>query len=143
MSTTVCKSVSKHTSAFVEKPAEPPNISSIPINPMSNASTPAAGDSLRKRYLFKLIANAAGIPLYFVLEALMPRALGPAAYGNFSFATNVFLQFSAFLDMGTSTCLATTLSKNPHDDASVARLYARIAGIDLPGAPAKATNPKD
>ena len=29
------------------------------------------------------------------------------------------------------------------DDASVARLYARIAGIDLPGAPAKTTNPKD
>lgn len=98
---------------------------------MSNASTPAAaGDSLRKRYLFKLIANAAGIPLYFVLEALMPRALGPAAYGNFSFATNVFQQFSAFLDMGTSTCLATTLSKKPDDDASVA-LYLRFSLIVL------------
>ncbi len=88
------------------------------------------GDSLRKRYLFKLVANAAGIPLYFVLEALMPRALGPAAYGNFSFATNVFQQFSTFLDMGTSTCLNTTLSKNPDDGASVA-LYLRFSFVVL------------
>ncbi len=93
-----------------------------------NTQTPH--DSLRKRYLFKLAANASGIPLYFALEALMPRALGPAVYGNFSFATNVFQQFSTFLDMGTSTCLATTLSKNPDDDAAVA-LYLRFSLVVL------------
>lgn len=60
--------------------------------------------TLAKRYGFKLMANAASVPVYLLMEALLPRALGPQMYGNYSFATNLFQQFSGFLDMGTSTC---------------------------------------
>ncbi|WP_072697532.1 oligosaccharide flippase family protein [Desulfovibrio litoralis] len=67
--------------------------------------------SLAKRYVFKLIANFAAIPIYLVMEALLPRALGPASYGNFNFITAQFLQATTFLDMGSSTCLSISMSK--------------------------------
>ena len=76
-------------------------------------TTPAKNVSLGRRYLFKLVSNVATIPLFFVLEAVLPRALGPAAYGNYNFSTTLFQNFTNFLDMGTSTCLYTSLSKRP------------------------------
>lgn len=89
-------------------------------------TTQAKNDSLGKRYLFKLVSNMATIPLFFVLEAVLPRALGPAAYGNYNFVTTLFQNFTNFLDMGTSTCLFTSLSKHPGDFSLVA-FYARTA----------------
>ena len=64
------------------------------------SSTP----TLARRYIFKLVANIASVPVYLVMEAILPRALGPQMYGNYSFATNLFQQLTGFLDMGTSTC---------------------------------------
>lgn len=39
--------------------------------------------TLAKRYGFKLMANAASVPVYLLMEALLPRALGPQMYGNY------------------------------------------------------------
>ena len=55
--------------------------------------------TLARRYGFKLLANMASVPVYLVMEAILPRALGPQMYGNYSFATNLFQQLSGFLDM--------------------------------------------
>ena len=71
--------------------------------------------SLARRYSFKLISNAAAIPLYLVMEGILPRSLGPAAYGAFSYATGMFQYLLNFMDAGTSTCLFTTLSKRPEE----------------------------
>ena len=71
------------------------------------SSTP----SLARRYAFKLLANVASVPVYLVMEAILPRALGPRMYGNYSFATTLFQQLSGFLDMGTSTCFYNALSQ--------------------------------
>jgi O-antigen/teichoic acid export membrane protein len=90
----------------------------------------AENSSLGRRYLFKLAANAAGIPLFFVLEAVLPRALGPTTYGNYTFCTSLFQNFTNFLDMGTSTCLFTSLSKRPGEFGLVA-FYARLAALML------------
>ncbi|MDR0827574.1 MAG: oligosaccharide flippase family protein [Desulfovibrio sp.] len=87
-------------------------------------------DSLGKRYLFKLVSNFAAIPLFLVMEAVLPRALGPAAYGNFSFATALFLNFTNFFDLGSSTCLNTSLAKRP-DEFKLAAFYLRFALIVL------------
>ncbi len=87
-------------------------------------------DSLGRRYAFKLLSNAATIPLYFVMEALLPRALGPSAYGSFSFSTALFQNFTTFLDMGTSTCLHTSLAKRPEEFGLVS-FYARAALVIL------------
>ncbi|SHN68514.1 lipopolysaccharide biosynthesis protein [Desulfovibrio litoralis] len=82
--------------------------------------------SLAKRYVFKLIANFAAIPIYLVMEALLPRALGPASYGNFNFITAQFLQATTFLDMGSSTCLSISMSKRPYE-FGLPSFYLRIS----------------
>lgn len=78
----------------------------------------------------KLIANIATVPVYLVMEAVLPRALGPQVYGNFNFATSVFTQFTGFLDMGTSTCFYNALSRRQYEMPLVA-FYVRASGLVL------------
>lgn len=82
--------------------------------------------TLARRYIFKLLANIASVPVYLLMEALLPRALGPGMYGNYSFATSLFQQFSGFLDMGTSTCFYNSLSRR-QNEISLFAFYLRIA----------------
>ena len=86
--------------------------------------------TLARRYLFKLLANMASVPVYLVMEAVLPRALGPQMYGNFSFATSVFQQLSGFLDMGTSTCFYNALSRRQREGGLVS-FYARAMALVL------------
>ena len=91
---------------------------------------PMKESSLARRYAFKLMANLAAVPVYLVMEALLPRALGPATYGNFNFITAQFQQATTFLDMGSSTCLCTALSKRP-GEAGLVAFYLRVAILVL------------
>lgn len=68
-------------------------------------------DSLARRYLFKLLANAFSVPLYLVMEAILPRALGPSQYGVFSYTTSMFQYLLNFLDGGTSSCLFNLMAR--------------------------------
>ena len=86
----------------------------------------SATPTLARRYSFKLLANMAAVPVYLLMEAILPRALGPAMYGNFSFATNLFQQLSGFLDMGTSTCFYNALSRRQGEHGLIA-FYLRIS----------------
>ncbi|MDR1947530.1 MAG: lipopolysaccharide biosynthesis protein [Desulfovibrio sp.] len=86
----------------------------------------SATDSLAGRYLYKLAANISSVPLFLVMEAVLPRALGPAAYGNYNFAVSLFQNFTNFFDLGTSTCLTTSLAKRPRE-FGLAVFYARVA----------------
>lgn len=86
----------------------------------------ARNASLGKRYIFKLASNAATLPLFLVMEAILPRALGPDDYGSYSFATMLFYNFISFLDMGTSTCLSTSMAKRP-TEFGLAAFYFRVA----------------
>ncbi len=72
----------------------------------------------------------ASVPLYLAMEAILPRALGPAGYGNFSFSTNLFQQLVGFVDMGSSNCFYTSLSRRPQESGLPA-FYARIACVVL------------
>lgn len=81
--------------------------------------------SLARRYAVKLVANMASVPVYLLMEALLPRALGPKIYGDYNFATNLFGQFSGFLDMGSSTCFYNALSRSRKDTALFA-FYLRV-----------------
>lgn len=82
--------------------------------------------SLAARYIFKLAANFISVPVYLLMEAILPRALGPAIYGNYSFATTLFQQFAGFLDMGTSTCLYNLLARH-HKRTALISFYLRIS----------------
>lgn len=86
--------------------------------------------TLAKRYAYKLLANVASIPVYLTMEAVLPRALGPKAYGDYSFATNMFQQFSGFLDMGTSTCFYNALSRRQQEFGLVS-FYMRATALML------------
>lgn len=86
--------------------------------------------TLARRYLFKLLANVASVPVYLAMEAILPRALGPRLYGDYSFATNLFTQLSAFLDMGTSTCFYNALSRR-QTEAGLVAFYLRVSLLVL------------
>ena len=88
------------------------------------------GDSLKKRFIVKLGSNIASIPLYLAMEAILPRALGPEGYGNFSFVTAFFQQVTGFLDMGSSTCFYTVQSRR-QDDFGLVAFYSRICLLIL------------
>lgn len=87
-----------------------------------------ATDSLKKRYFAKLFANLVGLAIALVTEAIIPRGLGPRAYGNFSFLSNFFNRIVGFLDMGTSTGFYTKLSQRQQDFGLVS-FYLLFAGL--------------
>lgn len=91
---------------------------------------PKETPTLARRYFFKLFANVASVPVYLAMEAILPRALGPRLYGDYSFATNLFTQLSAFLDMGTSTCFYNSLSRRQTESGLIA-FYLRVSLLVL------------
>ena len=90
--------------------------------------TPFKQDSLKKRYIYKLFANFFGLGISFITQAIIPRGLGPKAYGDFNFLTNFFSQVVSFLDMGASTAFYTKLSQRPKE-SSLVSFYLYFAGI--------------
>lgn len=89
-----------------------------------------SSDSIKKRYVFSLVVN---ILLFFprILNAsIVPRSLGPLAYGDFQFLINNFLSIKNFLDLGTSTAFFTYNAKN--DEPSTLNFqYLMWWGIQL------------
>lgn len=105
---------------------------------MTTSSSEFHEASLGKRYFFKLCSNMATIPLFLLQETILPRVLGPSAYGNYNFLAAFYTQIVSFLDLGTSTCMRTGLSKRP-GEAGIVTFYLRIilllfAGMLLAGA---------
>ena len=72
-------------------------------------------DSLKKRYTYKFVANLFGLLIGFVTQSIIPRGLGPKAYGDFSFLTYYFSQIVGFFDMGTSMGFYTKISQRPKE----------------------------
>lgn len=85
-----------------------------PVFPRPEARE-AQEDSLKKRYFYKLVTNFAGLLIGLVTQAIIPRGLGPALYGDYNFLTSFFSQFIGSLEAGTSTCFYTKLSQRPQD----------------------------
>lgn len=67
-------------------------------------------DSLKKRYFIKLLSNIVNGIIGIVIVAIVPKALGPVSFGQFSYLQQFFSQLIAFLDAGTSTAFFTKLS---------------------------------
>jgi O-antigen/teichoic acid export membrane protein len=85
-------------------------------------------DSLRKRYFYKLGSSLAGLPITLLVQALIPRMLGPAAYGNFSFLSTFFNQVVSFFDSGLSSGFYSKLSQRPHE-LGLSRFFAGLTAI--------------
>lgn len=84
--------------------------------------------SFRRRYVAKLTTNVAGLAVNFVNISVLPRALGPVAYGSFDFLSAFFQNMTAFWDMGTSTAFYTKLSRR-NRDAGLLRFYLFYAAL--------------
>ena len=67
-------------------------------------------DSLKKRYSIKLLASIISGLIGAILIAIVPKALGPIAYGQFVYIQDFFMKIIGFLDMGTSMAFFTKLS---------------------------------
>lgn len=85
-------------------------------------------DSLKKRYLAKLATSLVGFALSLIIAGMVPRALGPADYGNFSFLTHFFSEASVFLLIGTPFAFYTKLSQRQHEYTLVA-FYLYFFGL--------------
>lgn len=72
-------------------------------------------DSLKKRYFYKLSTNLIGFVINMATQTIIPRGLGPKAYGDFNFLSGFFIEVTAFLDMGTSVGFYTKLSHRQRD----------------------------
>ena len=72
-------------------------------------------DSLAKRYFSKLTSKGLGILLSLVTVGVIPKALGPEAYGNVGFLTNFFKNLIKFLKFGVPTAYFTKISKRPEE----------------------------
>jgi len=83
-------------------------------------------DSINKRYLYKLTTNAVGFIISLITAGIIPRALGVINYGNYNFVVKILTQLINLLDMRTSVCFYTSLSKDNKDNALVT-LYGRWA----------------
>lgn len=89
------------------------------------------GDSLGKRYTYKLFTNVTGIFFNFFIQIIIPRGLGPKLYGDFNFLNNFFIQVVNFFDMGTSSCFYTKLSQRQNDFSLVAFYFQFTALVSL------------
>ena len=67
--------------------------------------------SLKKRYAAKLFANIIGLGFGLVIAVIVPRGLGPKAYGDFSFLSASFLSLMGFFTFSTSTGFFVKLSQ--------------------------------
>ncbi len=87
-------------------------------------------DSLKKRYLAKLSTNFVGLLIALVTQSIIPRGLGPKAYGDFNFLTNFFTEVTSFLDMGTSIGFYTKVSQR-QDDFGIVSFYFRFTVLTV------------
>jgi O-antigen/teichoic acid export membrane protein len=85
-------------------------------------------DSLNKRYFFKILSKLITAPLTLIVQAILPRGLGPEVYGKYTFQTNIFQQVISFFDSGTTLAFYTGLSKNLQDK-SIIRFYGGYSVI--------------
>jgi O-antigen/teichoic acid export membrane protein len=87
--------------------------------------------SLKKRYAFKLATNFVGMIASLVIQAIIPRGLGPKAYGDFNYLTSFFTQVTGFLDMGTSLGFYTKLSQRQEEKPLVTFYFLFILLVFL------------
>jgi O-antigen/teichoic acid export membrane protein len=71
--------------------------------------------SLNKRYFAKLSTNIVIFITSLVIFAIVPRALGPKSYGDYSFLTHFFIQLMPFFTFSTSIAFFTKLSQRQNE----------------------------
>lgn len=79
----------------------------------------SAVSSVKKRYFFKLLSGIASLSSNLLIMLIVPRALGPARFGDYTFLYNFFSQAISFLETGSSIALYTKLSKHNYQQGVI------------------------
>lgn len=94
-----------------------------------SSGIPPSGASLNKRYFFKLVSNIIGLGASGATQAIIPRGLGPQAYGDFSFLTSFFTVTANSLELGTFQGFYTKLAQRPQERTLVGFYFSFSAVI--------------
>ena len=81
--------------------------------------------SLKKRYAAKLVANLIGAGIGLIIATIVPRGLGPKAYGDFTFLSSFFLSLMGFFTLSTDSGFFVKLSQRP-DDFGLISFYGQL-----------------
>lgn len=77
-------------------------------------------DSIKKRYLFTVLSNTVKLLTGVVTASIVPRALGPAVYGNFQFLITSMTSIRGIVSVGSDAAFFTANSKVTKSDIIVA-----------------------
>jgi O-antigen/teichoic acid export membrane protein len=92
-------------------------------------SAPAAtADSVKSRYVVTLAAQIFRMLLSVVTASIVPRTLGPASYGNYSFLLSTAAALRGVLDNSTQQAFFT-FSAQERASGPLTRLYARVLAV--------------
>jgi O-antigen/teichoic acid export membrane protein len=87
-------------------------------------------ESVGSRYVVTLLAQVFRLLLSLVAATIVPRALGPASYGNYSFLLSTSAALRGVLDTGTSQAFFT-FSSQERASGSLTRLYALVLAVQF------------
>ncbi|NQT49984.1 polysaccharide biosynthesis C-terminal domain-containing protein [Candidatus Kuenenbacteria bacterium] len=87
-------------------------------------------DSIKKRYFYKLVVRIIGLVFYLARVTIVPRALGPADFGSFTFLERFFSSIINFFDFGSSSAFFNYNSKNKSSGPII--LFYSIFSFCLP-----------
>jgi O-antigen/teichoic acid export membrane protein len=90
----------------------------------------APAESVRSRYAVTLSAQIFRLLLSLVTAGIVPRALGPAVYGNYNFLLSTSAALRGFLDNGAQQAFFT-FSSQERSSGPLTRLYARVLGLQF------------
>ena len=65
-----------------------------------------------KHFKYKVLTNFIRIPIAFLLQSIIPRLLGPVAYGNYEFLHDLSIRVLSFLESGVSMGFVTKFNEN-------------------------------
>lgn len=86
---------------------------------MVDSAQKSQTDPLRKRYIYKVLASLAGLVANLFIYSIVPRALGPASYGNFNFLSHFFSQLVEILDGRSTVGALVKASQRPEEKGLV------------------------
>lgn len=93
-------------------------------------SQPAGEESVRRRYLVTLITQFVQLAGSIVTAGVVPRALRPADFGNYSFLMNTASTIRTFLDPSASQAFFT-FSSQERRTGSLTQLYGLVILIQM------------
>jgi O-antigen/teichoic acid export membrane protein len=95
---------------------------------LNHKHTPA--ESVSSRYIVTLGAQMFRLLLSFATATIVPRALGPAIYGNYTFLLSTSAAIRGVLDAGAQQAFFT-FSAQERASGPLTRVYALVLGVQI------------